>query len=518
MTDPHTAADSAGLAFPAPTFFDPAFERLPAAAGFDPGRPGPLLVLFDRTADRDWVADAAIAIATGWNATGQRTVLADLSLDDPMLAERIGMSSMEGVVDIFLYGASLARSARPVPGRGFYLISAGTYTPDATSVLRNPRWEKIVAGFREAGASLLLFVPADAEGLPALLRWTRDAIVLGNGDGAAPALAATDGMVLHALLTPPAEPDRAVVAPRAAAAAPAVAAPLFPEPDATPGLRPWLAPPREVEPGTHEEFRSAGETVGAPAATLPVPDREWDEKPAAVRTRRSPLLPILLALLAVALLAYFVLQRFPEILGGTPAAPAAEAPAAPAAAVPAAGARGGVAGAGTALPYAVWVAAFEDLKPARAKADEVGKSFAEARFYVTPELTGDKLYYKVFAGTLADSAAAASLRARLMEKKLINADAVGTEDDLILVRPLALEIGEFNSREGAQTRADMLGMRRIPTYVVPVPFADGSERWRVYGGAFGDSVAARPMIKMLQDARVPARLVERTGRAPAAPK
>jgi len=516
MTDPHTAADSAGLAFPAPTFFDPAFERLPAAAGFDPGRPGPLLVLFDRGADRDWVADAAIAIATGWNATGQRTVLADLSLDDPMLAERIGMSSMEGVVDIFLYGASLARSARPVPGRGFYLISAGTYTPDATSVLRNPRWEKIVAGFREAGASLLLFVPADADGLPALLRWTRDAIVLGNGDGAAPALAATEGMVLHALLTPPAEPDRGDAAPRAAAAA--AAAPHFPEPEATPGIRPWLAPPREAEPGTHEEFRSAGDTVGAPAATLPVPDREWDAEPPAPAPRRSPLLPILLGLLALALLAYFLFQRFPEILGGTAAVPAAEAPASAPSAAPVAGARGSVAASGTALPYAVWVAAFEDLKAARNHADQVGKSFTEARFYVTPEMTKDILYYKVFAGTLADSADAAALRARLLEKKLISAEAAGTEDDLILVRPLALEIGEFNSREGAQTRADMLGMRRIPTYVVPVPFADGTERWKVYGGAFGDSVAARPMMKMLQDARVPARLVERTGRAPAAPK
>jgi hypothetical protein len=166
----------------------------------------------------------------------------------------------------------------------------------------------------------------------------------------------------------------------------------------------------------------------------------------------------------------------------------------------------------------VWVAAFEDLKAARNHADQVGKSFTEARFYVTPEMTKDILYYKVFAGTLADSADAAALRARLLEKKLISAEAAGTEDDLILVRPLALEIGEFNSREGAQTRADMLGMRRIPTYVVPVPFADGTERWKVYGGAFGDSVAARPMMKMLQDARVPARLVERTGRAPAAPK
>ena len=88
MTQP---APGEGSALPATTFFDPAFERLPAAVSFQPEREGPVLLVFDRAADRDWAADAAIAIATGWHAAGRRTVLADLSLDDPMLAERIGM-------------------------------------------------------------------------------------------------------------------------------------------------------------------------------------------------------------------------------------------------------------------------------------------------------------------------------------------------------------------------------------------------------------------------------------------
>jgi len=100
MTDSAAASDAPGRRLPAPTFFDPSFERLPAPAAFDEGRPGPVLLLFDPRSDREWVADAAVAIATAWNAGGRRTVLADLSLEDPVLHERIGMGNLDGIVDI----------------------------------------------------------------------------------------------------------------------------------------------------------------------------------------------------------------------------------------------------------------------------------------------------------------------------------------------------------------------------------------------------------------------------------
>ncbi|HVH13151.1 MAG TPA: hypothetical protein VM759_08870, partial [Longimicrobium sp.] len=166
-------------AVPSPTFFDPSFERLPASVSGETAAAGPLLLVFDRTADRNWAADAAVALATGWHAAGRRTVLADLCLEDPFLNERIGMPNQEGIVDIFLYGASLARALRAVPGRGFYLISAGTYTPEPGAVLRNPRWDKIVGGFRDNQAALLLYVPSDAPELPALRQWVGEAILLG---------------------------------------------------------------------------------------------------------------------------------------------------------------------------------------------------------------------------------------------------------------------------------------------------------------------------------------------------
>ncbi|HEX2201753.1 MAG TPA: hypothetical protein VHG91_00570, partial [Longimicrobium sp.] len=233
MTESATATGYPGRKLPPPTFFDPSFERVPVAADFDDAHPGPVILLYDPAADRRWVADAAIALATGWTSGGRRTVLADLSLEDPLLHERIGMGNMEGIVDIFLYGASLARSARPVPGRGFYLITAGTYTDDAGAIFRHPRWEKIVAGFREAQASLLLFVPTDAPDLLSVGHWAEDVIVLGaHDDEELLRSVLLQGFSVRAWLTPP--------VPGGAPAAPPPPSPAarFPDPEPVP---PWKA-------------------------------------------------------------------------------------------------------------------------------------------------------------------------------------------------------------------------------------------------------------------------------------
>mgnify|MGYP006140390659 FL=1 len=51
-----------------------------------------------------------------------------------------------------------------------------------------------------------------------------------------------------------------------------------------------------------------------------------------------------------------------------------------------------------------------------------------------------------------------------------------------------------------------------------VPYTDGTERWKVYGGAYRDSASAAPMQKILTGASIQPRLVERSGRPPASPK
>jgi SPOR domain len=128
------------------------------------------------------------------------------------------------------------------------------------------------------------------------------------------------------------------------------------------------------------------------------------------------------------------------------------------------------------------------------------------------------LYHKVYAGMLQDTAQAAELRARLLSGGQVDSAAVGGPSALIQERPLAFDLGDFATREAAQARADSLAARAIPAYAVPVPLSDGREAWKLYGGAFADSAGAAPMRTMLQSAGLPARLVPRSGRAPATSK
>jgi len=555
MTDPNTATGFSGRRLPQPTFFDPTFERLPSAAAFDPERPGPVLLLFDPRADRAWVADSAIALATGWNASGRRTVLADLSIEDPILHERVGVPNLDGVVDLFLYGASLARSARPVPGRGFLLITAGTYTPEPDGIFRHARWGKIVEGFREAQASLLLFVPLDAPGLPALSQWSDDVVLMGDRDDEEllESLVAP-GFRVRAWLTPPARsgadagrgiqpipPVRTGAAGVDAARpvapsvpiAPAAPAERFPQPEPG-GFQPWLAPPREAAaPRGPEPLPSAGDVAHAPVASLPAPEPEWEEtvipiEPAGKRKKKTipkerKVSPLLLVLLVLALMAAAIaagLRFLPGLLqGGTVPAPATgERPQVPA---PRAAARPTAADAGTPRPYAVYVKAFHGdggLEAARKLAADVQRQVSGTPAFVFTEEEGGVAFHKVYAGLLQDTVQGAALRAELVKRSLADTAGGGGPAALIQARPYAFDLGEYPTRADAEKRADELAQSAIDAYTTPVPQSDGTERYRLYVGAFADSGRAVPMQRTLEASRLPARLVRRVGRAPATPK
>jgi len=508
MTDSHPNAGPRGAAAQ-PTFFDPSFERLPASVGSDTAAPGPVLLVFDRAADRDWAADAAVALATGWHAAGRRTVLADLCLEDPFLNERIGMPNQEGIVDIFQYGASLARSARAVPGRGFYLISAGTYTAEPGAVLRSPRWEKIVGGFRDNQAALLLFVPADAPELSALRQWVGEAILLGGGEGARPTPAG--GFAVRAWLAPPRRDG-------AGQPAPARPAERFPEPEP---VAPWNAPP-----GTRAELENGppppAEGGAAPIPASGVPGREADWEREAPKQKRA-VSPLLLVLLLVAVLAALVflgpryIPGFPDLLASSGSArEAAEGEGAPAPAAPVPG--GPAEAAGSALPYSVQVANFQTPEDAFALVRQVAPRFQEAQFFIVPEATQGVLYWKVMAGMAGDTSAVTALRERLIAEKVIDAGLADDRWALIQPRPLAYEVAEYPTAGQARARADSLHARAIPAYVAPVPYTDGSERWKVYAGAYRDTASSEPMRGILTRASIQPKLVERTGRPPASPK
>ncbi|HET6763010.1 MAG TPA: SPOR domain-containing protein, partial [Longimicrobiaceae bacterium] len=325
-----------------------------------------------------------------------------------------------------------------------------------------------------------------------------------------------------------------------AAGAPAPAPPShapedrFPEPEPAPV---WSAPAgtREVDvrplkqPPAPGEFPTFEEMVGTPGADLPVPDPAWETtempsrlggrrraKKGAAReggAKRSPVMLILLLLLLLAAGAYFVLTYRPDLLG-LAAADGGGAP--PPAAPPSRNPSAAPTERGVPLPYAVSTVAYDSPAGARNAVRDRSAKYPDVPFYVVPELNQDRLFYKVFAGMLADTAQAAAVRDRLVAAG--DADTAGVTGpwQLIQPRPWAYDLGLFDTDSAATVHADSLAEQNVPTYVVPIPFSDGRDRFRVYGGAFADSLAARPMLRIIQFAHVSPPLVRRTGRAPAA--
>ena len=155
---------------------------------------------------------------------------------------------------------------------------------------------------------------------------------------------------------------------------------------------------------------------------------------------------------------------------------------------------------------------------ARQYAERVRAALQGTPAYVFAEEADGLTFYKVYAGMLEDTVQAAALRTELVERKLANPEDVGSPAALIQARPYAFDLGEYPTRQAADRRAAELQRGAIDAYAVPVPQSDGTERYRLYSGAFPDSARALPMQKTLQASSLPTRLVRRVGRAPATPK
>jgi hypothetical protein len=483
MSDPSSRVPGAADALPQPTVYDPSADlTVPSSlAGMEPV--GTVVLLLTGRAQRRWAAQAAVELSTAWAQGGTRIVLADLQLEDPVLHERIGSENLEGVVDIFLYGASLARIARPVRGRGFFLIPAGTYTPDPGAIYRHSRWPKLVAGFRDADASLLLFAPAQGTDLDALAEWVTEVVLLGEP----PSAAALEPLTRRGI------PVRALV------------------------VGPSTAPPPPDPPGR------TGEATGPAAVAAPPPapaaELELELPPPPVRERppHRGALGFLWLLLLVGLLAAagFAASRYrPDLF---PWASPRQAPAGEDTLALAPAARPGEpTPAGQPLLYSVQVKSFTSLTAARDQAELDRFRLRGAPFYVVPEEIQGILYYRILAGLAPDTAAATRLRDRLVQVGIVDPeDAAGTWS-LIQYTPLAFDLGAYPSAAEAGAVGDSLFEASIPSYVVEVPYSDGSLRWHLYGGAYRDSVSAERLRQALAAAGARARLVARTG-APAAP-
>ncbi|MBI4410610.1 MAG: hypothetical protein HY561_12930, partial [Gemmatimonadetes bacterium] len=365
----------------------------PAAVPFDPdagGLPSDLEALFEHPAaavpavlllaspaarvERQWAGRVAVSLAAAWADRGRRVVLADLCLESPELHELVGEANLEGIADIFLFGASLRHVAKPVVGSLFF-TPAGPPVPDPAEVLAHPRWERLVAGFGEAQATMLLYVAAGSAGLETLAARVGRAVVLSTpGEELAATSSLPADCKIAAVLWPPAPVEEAAPEAAAPAAVPA-------------GVESAAAPPAEV--------RATPPVAAEPEPALAEPT--FVQRQPKRRRRVSPVLWLGLVL-ALGGGGWFTAQEyFPETQGylsrvirqipflggadsGTPASAAAAAtapqPTPPPARTPIE----------SPIPYSVAIEAHQSLAIAQERVDALREAEPQILFYIAPLL------------------------------------------------------------------------------------------------------------------------------------
>jgi hypothetical protein len=128
--------------------------------------------------------DDAAAVALGIGAVqskNRRVVVADLAGDTATLTRLVTSDDPHGLSDSFRYGVSLNRVAQPVGDSGkLFVLPSGTEPVTDEEIYRSDRWRRLVAGFREVGALLVLVAPGNAPALDVLIAYTDGAVGVGR--------------------------------------------------------------------------------------------------------------------------------------------------------------------------------------------------------------------------------------------------------------------------------------------------------------------------------------------------
>jgi hypothetical protein len=125
-------------------------------------------------------AEAALGIARV-QAVHRRVAVVDLLGDAPPIQALVTGDDPHGIVDSFVYGVSLSKIARQVPDAGeLFVMPTGTGPVDYEELFGSNRWRRLIAGFREVGALLILAAPADAPMVHALVDVSDGAVIVGD--------------------------------------------------------------------------------------------------------------------------------------------------------------------------------------------------------------------------------------------------------------------------------------------------------------------------------------------------
>jgi hypothetical protein len=434
----------------------------------------------------DAIAAAKAAIGIGRTQSRTRRVaIGDLVGEVEPLQELIPGDDPHGIVDSFLYGVSLNKIARPVDDTGMlFIMPSGTEPSVPPDIMRNDRWRRLAAGFREVGALLILVARSDADGIHELASMLDGVVVVGD---AASVLAVPRNSVLAF-----------VDAPQAAPAPPVVPAPVAP-----PARPERITKPNPVMLPAH----AITETPPS-APRVMKPDRAGLQKPIMLGVG---------ALLAAAAGWWALSSRGSdasrEPTRATPPAPAASDTTLSAPAQSAAPTRADslsamlVANPGDSLsatPYGVVLVATNDEAQALARWADVGLKLPAGTVSMV-RIRGERgRFFQVQAGAFTKAKQADSLLAALRSSGKLGADA-----GRVVATPYALVLERKVSRRAAQSVANGYGQRQIAAYALLQ--TDGTAT--IYVGAFEAAEQAVPLMSELKTKGVGSALFYRTGRS-----
>ena len=125
-------------------------------------------------------AETALGIARV-QAVHRRVAVGDLLGEAPPIQALVSGDDPHGIVDSFVYGVSLSKIAQQVPDAGeLFVMPTGIGPVDYEELFGSNRWRRLIAGFREVGALLVLVAPTDAPMVHALVDVSDGAVIVGE--------------------------------------------------------------------------------------------------------------------------------------------------------------------------------------------------------------------------------------------------------------------------------------------------------------------------------------------------
>lgn len=526
------------------------------------------LVAGPRARASGWAARAAVAVASRWRG-GRSPVLLDLDLDRPALHMAAGVANEEGAADLIGFGLSLA-SVTQRAGDGFDVVPAGVYAPDPGAVLRSDAWTRVLLEVAAERRTLLAWVPAEADGMAAMVARAGAVIVLAAAEEAESVVQALPHpYAVLAVLTP--DEERPVVAaaasevldaeepgPVAAAAASELlevadadaepASPSAPEPGgrrlsdeefeqirlptdrdsrdaliadlrdrqraarmAPPPKRPaGLGPGTEDDPVHGDVLLPASGSEHAREMRVEAAGDDLSLEaldPGPPAPRRSRYRRPLGWTVTLLLLLSLLAGAWRYLSGRLGWGLPVEQATAPAAAPAPEAQPQPPAVREVELPWVVAIEAHTDLVRATNRVNALSGAARDLPFHVAPLERENRLFYHVMGGPVQDSARAVALRDTLLARRLKTA---ATPND-IRQAPLAFLIGDYGTRDVALQQIDELQRLDIPSYLLLADAADGYPLYRVYVGGYAAAGEAEVGRQLLRAAGVRDSLVTRTG-------